>query len=283
MSKVRTLREVVAEIENGSHVAFAGFAITRCVVAAAHELVRAGARDLELSQVIGGMDTDLVVGGGCARKLTYSGGSFDRFGPLHSVNRASAAGALEVEEYSSLSLTLRYHAAALGVPFVPTRSMLGSDLLEALIAGGNARVELDPFAGEPYVALAPLRPDFAFVHVDVADEEGNAVVAGPTWATRETAFAARRTIVVAEQVVSVGGIEPGSVTIPGPFVWAVSHVPFAAHPTAACGQYDYDRRRLELYVAAARDGGEPYARYLDEYVLGAGSHEAYLELVGATV
>ena len=163
MRKVVTLRDVIAEVRDGAHVAFGGFAITRCVVAAACELVRARTRGLELTQVIGGMDTDIAVGGGCVRKLRYSGGSLDRFGPLECVNRAIVAGELEFEEYSSLALTLRLHAAALGLPFIAATTMLGSDLLGDVADHRDAfRVEDDPFTGAPASALAPLRPGHSF-------------------------------------------------------------------------------------------------------------------------
>ncbi len=284
-SKLVSLTDAVAGVEDGSHVALGGFAITRCVVAAVHELVRAEKRDLLVSQVVGGMDTDLLVGSGCVRKLVYSGGSLDRFGSLHAVNHATLSGALDVEEYSSLALTFRFHAAALGLPFLPTRSMLGSNLLEELVErDGDVRLERDPFTGQPVVVLAPLRPDVAFVHVDVADEDGYAVVGGPTWSIRETAMAARRTIVLAEKVVPAGTLlDPTrSRSLARPSRPSCTR-PSRRIPTAVAGHYDYDRAHLELYAAAARAGGEAYARYLDEYVRGVYSHEEYLERAGVVV
>jgi acyl CoA:acetate/3-ketoacid CoA transferase alpha subunit len=269
LTKVRSLRDAVADVADGAHVAFGGFAITRCVVAAAGELVRAGKRELELTQVIGGLDTDLAVGGGCVRKLRYSGGSLDRFGPLACVNRAIATGALELEEYSSLALTLRLHAAGLGLPYVTAATMLGSDLLGKMAERGDAvRVERSPFTGAPVLALAPLRPDIAFIHVDVADEAGNATISGPTWSARQTALAAARTVLIAEEVVSVGSLDPDAVTIAAPFVSAVCHVEYGALPTAAYGRYDYDRDRLTDYASAAGEGGATYEDYLDANIRG---------------
>jgi hypothetical protein len=178
-------------------------------------------------------------------------------------------------------LALRLHAGALGLPFVPTRSMLGSELLDLLLEQEDAvRLERDPFSGRPVVALAPLEPDVAIVHVDRADEAGNATVGGPTWGLREAACASRRTILLAEEVVPVGMLDPDAITIPGPFVYAVACVRWAACPTAAVGLYDYDRRHLETYMAAAREGGDAYARYLDEYVYGVDLHEQFLERAG---
>jgi len=271
-------------VADGSSVALGGFAITRCVVAAVHELVRAGKRDLRVIQTTGGLDTDLLAGGGCLSRLVSSGGSLDRFGPLHAVNRRLLAGEIQVDEYSNLAIALRLHAGALGLPFVPTRSMLGSELLDQLLEQEDAvRLERDPFSGKPVVALAPINPDVAIVHVDRADEAGNAVVGGPTWGLREAACAARETVLLAEEVVPVGSLDPDAITIPGPFVSAVAHVRWAAYPTAAVGLYDYDRQHLEMYVAAAVEGGDAYARYLDEYVYGVDSHEQFLERAGVAL
>jgi len=282
--KVVPLGEAVALVEDGDNVALGGFAITRGVVAAAHELVRAGRRNLQVTQTTGGFDTELLAGGGCVRQIISSGGSLDRFGALPAANRAILAGEIRNDEYSNLAISLRLLAGALGLPFVPTRSMLGSELLDALLEQEDAvRLEQDPFSGAPVVALAALHPDVAILHVDVADEAGNALVTGPTWAIREAAFAARRTVVLAEEVVPVRSLDPDAVLIPAPFVTAVVHVPHAAHPTAVAGRYDYDREHIELYIAAAQEGGDAYARYLDEYVFGVDSHEGYLERVGVAV
>lgn len=249
-----------------------------------HELVRAGKRDLQVSQATGGLDTDLLAGGGCVRRIVSSGGSLDRFGTLNAVNRGVLAGEIQQDEYSNLAIALRLHAAALGLPFVPTRSLLGSELLDNLLQDADAiRLERDPFTGAPVVALAPLRPDVAFVHVDVADDTGNAQLAGPTWSIREMACAARQTVVLAEEVVPAGSLDPNAVAIPGAVVSAVVHAPFGAYPTAVFGRYDYDRAHLERYEQAAREGGDAYARYLDEYVFGVDSHERYLERAGVSV
>ncbi len=281
--KIVSLSEAVALVEDGSHIALGGFAITRCVVAAVHELVRAGRRHLQVTQTTGGLDTDLLAGGGCVRRIVSSGGSLDRFGPLHAVNRRVLAGEVQADEYSNLAITLRLHAGALGVPFIPTRSMLGSELLDTLLKQEDAvRLERDPFTGSPVLMLAPLRPDVAFVHVDVADEQGNAVIAGPTWSLREMAGAARETVLLAEEVVAAGTLSPEAVTIPGPLVTAVVHLRRAAYPTAAVGLYDYDASHLELYAAAAAEGGDAYARYLDQFVYGVDSHQAYLARAGVS-
>ena len=171
--RVVSLREIVADIPDGSHLALAGFAITRNAVAFAHELIRAGTRGLTVTQVFGGFETDLLAAAGAMDCLTYASGSIDRFGLLYAVNRAVLDGSLALSEYSGLALALRLHAGALGLPFVTTRSMLGSDLVAPLVATGQAAEIESPFDGAPCLALPPLHPDIAVVHVDVADRAGN--------------------------------------------------------------------------------------------------------------
>jgi acyl CoA:acetate/3-ketoacid CoA transferase alpha subunit len=268
MSKVSSLAEALSAVTDGTHLALTGFAITRNAVAAAAELVRAGRRGLTLTQVVGGLETDILVGSGCADRLVYSGGSLDRFGPLHSVNRAISAG-LAAEEYSTLSVTLRLLAGSLGLPFLPVRSLIGSQLLEPLISSGTAAMISDPFSGSPVLAVSALRPDVAIVHADVCDAEGNASVSGPLWSIRETALASAEVIVTAERVVPTGAIDPDRVTIPGTVVTAVAKVPGGARPTAVYGSYDYDAARLAEHVAASRAGGAAFAALIrDRYLAG---------------
>jgi glutaconate CoA-transferase subunit A len=280
--KLLPLEEAVAIVRDGSHVALTGFAITRNAIAVAHALIRAGRRALRLSQVISGMETDLLAGAGCLERITYSGGSLDRFGQLHALNRAITDGGLAADEYSSLALTFRFHAAALGLPHLPARTMLGTDLLDPLLATGEVRIGEDPFDGGAVVLLSPLRPDVAFVHADRADELGNAAVSGPNWALRETALAARAVVVTCEQIVPVGSIDPDKVLLPAALVNVVAAVPGGAHPTAVHGCYDYDRGHLQDYAQAGRESQEAHTAYLDKYVHGVDDHAAYLELVGVS-
>jgi len=206
----------------------------------------------------------------------------DRFGQLHGVNRAITEGRLAADEYSSLALTLRFHAAALGLPYLAARTMLGSDLMGPLLATGEVVMGEDPFDGGPVVRLAPLRPDVTFVHADIADDAGNAVVSGPTWALRETALAARDVIVTCEEIVPVGSLDPDRVLIPAAVVKAVALVPGGACPTAVHRRYDYDRAHLQAYAQAGRESSEAHIAYLDKYVHSVGDYASYLELVGAS-
>lgn len=266
MNKVAPLAEALGLVRDGAHVALTGFSISRNAIAAASELIRAGRRHLTLTQVVGGMETDLLVGAGCVDRLIYSGGSLDRFGPLHSVNRAIAAG-LAAEEYSTLSLTLRLLAGSLGLPFMPTRSLIGSQLLEQLRASGGATMIKDPFTGVPVLAVSAVRPDVAIVHADMCDTDGNASVAGPLWSIKDTVLASAQVVVTTERVVPSGRIDPNQVTIPGTVVAAVAEVPGGAYPTAVFGVHDYDASFLKEHVSASRKGGETFSRFISERVV----------------
>src|SRR5688572_18348055 len=162
--KIKEMREIVRSVPDGAHVALGGFAIARNVISAVHELIRQGKRDLTVSQGVAGLDTDLLVGAGAVRRLIIGGGSLDRFGPVHCVNRARETRSLQAEDYTSLSLCFRYLAGALGLSFIPIKSLLSSEILERLESGpaaADVRRMTCPFTGEPYLLLRALTPDIA--------------------------------------------------------------------------------------------------------------------------
>ncbi len=283
MDKVVTLSEAVKSIPNGAHVALSGFAITRATMAFAAEVLRQGIRDLTVSQCVGAMDADLLVGGGAVSRILYGGGSLDRFGRLSCVNRAIEEGSIVAEEYSSLSMVFRYMAGALGLPFVPIRSLRGSDVLKRLeeVAPSSIAYVDDPFTGDRWLALKPLNPDVAVVQVQVADPEGNAWIYGPRWDNEEQVKASARTIVITEQLVPTEVIrrDPERTVIHGFRVSHVVHLPFSAHPTAVYRAYDYDADHIRMYAEAAKTP-EGMRAYLDKYVYGVKDHWEYLELLG---
>jgi len=283
MTKLTSLSQAVGSIPSGSHVALSGFAIARCAMAFAREVIRQQIRGLTLSQCVGGMDTDLLVGAGAADCLIYGGGSLDRFGFLANVNAGIEKGSLRAEEYSSLSITFRYLAGSLGLPFIPIRSLAGSDILTQLQerSGSDIASIQDPFSGDSWLALKPLLPDVAVVQVQTADEEGNCWILGPRWDNAEQARASKRTIVIAEHVVPGDVIrrQPELSVIPGLLVSHVVELPFAAHPTAMYHEYDYDADEIRKYAEATRSP-EKFQAYLDRFVYGPKDHEEYLETVG---
>src|SRR5207248_10289231 len=138
-SKVKTVAEIVQTVPDGSHIALGGFTITRGCIAVAHELIRQQKKNLTLSQGVVGLDTDLLVGTGLVSRLIMGGGSLDRFGPVHCVNRARETRSVDAHDYSSLTICFRSLAGALGLSFIPVKSLLASEVLERLEAGSAAK------------------------------------------------------------------------------------------------------------------------------------------------
>jgi len=281
--KVCELSEAVASIPAGAHVALPGFAITRCAMAFAREAIRQGLRGLTISQCVGAMDGDLLVGAGVADRIIYGGGSLDRFGRLGCINRRIEDGSLKAEEYSSLSMVFRYLAGSLGLPFIPIRSLRGSDILKRLdvTAPGDHASVADPFTGEDCLVLRPLVPDVAVVQVQVADAEGNAWIYGPRWDNGEQVRAAKRAIVITERLVPTDLIrqKPEQTVIPGFRVSHVVQLPFGAHPASVYRAYDYDAEEIRRYAEAAKTA-EGLRAYLDEFVFGLHDHWEYLAHIG---
>jgi acyl CoA:acetate/3-ketoacid CoA transferase alpha subunit len=282
--KIKTAAEVVRSIPDGAHIALGGFAIARNVITIAHELIRQQKRNLTVSQGVAGLDTDLLVGAGLVSRLIIGGGSLDRFGPVHCINRARETGSLASEDWTSLSICFRYLAGALGLTFIPIKSLIASEILARLEAGPAAR-EVSrmtcPFTNEPYVAMTALTPDVSFVHVQVSDAEGNCRIDGPRWENEEQAKAGKRLIVIAEEIVTTEEIQrqPERTIIPAHRVEAIIHQPFGAHPTAVFGRYDYDAAHLKFYVEHSKSAGR-IGEYIDSYIMRTKDHAGYLRKVG---
>ena len=283
MNKVTSLSEAVESIPSGAHIGLSGFSITRCAMAFVREVIRQGHKNLTVSQCVGAMDTDMLVGAGAVDRLIYGGGSLDRFGLLANVNAGIETGTLVAEEYSSLSIAFRYLAGSLGLPFIPIRSLAGSDLLARILEKDGPEVAFvdDPFTGDRWLALKPLVPDVSIMQVQTCDREGNSWILGPKWDSGEQVKASGRTIVIAEHVVSTDVIrrEPERCVIPNLLVSHVVELPYGAHPTSVYREYDYDAGRIEEYVEAT-GGGEAFRAYLDKYVYSVKNHEEYLEKIG---
>jgi acyl CoA:acetate/3-ketoacid CoA transferase alpha subunit len=232
---------------------------------------------------VAGIEADMMIGAGAVERIIYGGGSRGRSGQHQCICRAIEQGTLITEELSSLSMTFRNLAGALGLPFIPIRSLSGSDILDRLqqITPPVVSTLKDPFTGDNWLVLKPLIPDVAVIQVQVADKEGNAWILGPRWDNEEQAKASKRTIIITERLVSTEAIrrEPERTVIPGFRVSHVVHLPFSAHPSSVYGVYDFDEQHIDLYAEASKTP-QGFQRYLDEYVFGVKDHWGYLERVG---
>jgi glutaconate CoA-transferase, subunit A len=281
--KVASMREAVAElVRDGDTVAIEGFTHLICF-AAGHEIIRQRKRDLELCRLTPDVIYDQMVGAGVARKLVFSWMGNPGAGGLHAIRRRIERAdpePLEIEEYSHFGMVGRYTAGAANLPFFPLRSYYESDLPAV---NPNIRPVTSPFGGEVLYAVPPLRPDVTIVHAQRADQHGNTQVWGLLGCQREAAFAARRVIVVVEELVdgAVVRADPNRTLIPGIKVDAVVVCPGGAHPSFAQGYYDRDNRFYLEWEAISRDPDRLEA-WLDSWVRSTADHAGYLAKLGET-
>jgi glutaconate CoA-transferase, subunit A len=283
-SKVVSMREAVAaHVHDGDTVVIEGF--THLIsFAAGHEIIRQGRRELTLCRLTPDLVYDQMIAAGCARKLIFSWAGNPGAGSLHAFRRAVEAGAgsqgpgrtpLEIEEYSHFGMVGRFAAGAARLPFWPLRNYQGTDLprVNPLIRSVTC-----PYTGEILAAVPALHPDVSIVHAQRADDQGNTQVWGLLGVQREAAFAARRVIVVVEELVAESTIraDPNRTLLPGLVVDAVVVEPWGAHPSYAQGFYDRDNDFYVAWEAISRDPRR-LAGYLDEFVHGVADRQAYLE------
>jgi glutaconate CoA-transferase subunit A len=266
MAKLISLSEAVSKyVQDGDTVYAAGF--THLIpFAAGHEIIRQRRRDLILARATPDLIYDQMVAASCARKVIFSYMGNPGVGSLRIVRTEIEAGRLEWEEYSHFGMISRLQAGAAGVPFMPMNQTGAVDLerVNPLIK----RVT-DPYSGRELIAVPALNPDVAIVHVQRADKDGNAHLWGILGEQKEVAFASKRVILTAEEIVEEAVIrsDPNRTMIPGFIVSAVCHVPGAAHPSYAQGYYDRDN---EFYLKWDKisENAELVKAYLDEWVYG---------------
>jgi hypothetical protein len=175
----------------------------------------------------------------------------------------------------------RFLAGEMGIPFIPIKSLLGTDILAKKPQADRAyHIMENPWnPGEPVVLLPALNPDVAIIHAQRADEMGNCIIEGFAAHDVELARASKAVIVSCEEVISSQEIRryPEATTIPYIYVSAVVEQPWGAYPTSVYRYYDYDEEHLNLYQRCAREGGKAYQEYLEKYILSCGSFDEYLE------
>src|SRR5579863_9754438 len=254
-SKLITMREAVAQhVPSGAMVLLGAQLEQMIPFAAGHELILQGRRDLTLVGPISDILFDQMIGAGCVSRVMAAWVGNVSSGVGYSFRRAVEGGVprrIETVDYSNFTLALALHAAALGVPFLPTYATLGSDLLKK---NGNLREFSSPVSEEKLVAVRALRPDAAIVHVQRSDAQGNAHIWGSLGVAVDGARAARKVIVVAEEIVEPGVIssDPNRTLVPGFLVSAVVHEPGGAHPSPVQGYYGRDHAFFAEYHEQTR-------------------------------
>lgn len=288
-NKVLPLEEAASWVHSGASISIGGFTSQRHPTALLRELIRQRVKDLVVYYHSAGSDVDLLIGAGCVRRLEGAYLADGVFAPVApNFRRFVESSRIEFEDYSNAAMMARFAAGAMGLPFLPTRSMLGTDMMprrqDVPGASGAKALEMTcPFSGELLALVPAIRSDFCLLHVQQASANGLLRIKGQEFLDVQQALAATTVIATCEELVDEEVLrkEPERNRIPSFAVHAVVQVPFGAHPHGVHNHYDYDPEHLRRYNAAAKSD-DTFAEYLQHFVFGAATHDAYLHAVGGS-
>jgi glutaconate CoA-transferase subunit A len=283
--KLTTVQEAVGRlVHDGDYLAIGGFGCDRLPVAVVHEILRQRKQDLAFAGHTATHDFQLL----CAGNLTGRGRTLAKVDAAYVVGlearglsaharRVMESGTLEVCEWSNYALAVRLQAAAMGVSFLPTRTMLGTDTF----AQSAGKIIECPFTGQTFAALPALSPDIAAIHVHESDRFGNCRIRGTTVADLDLARASKRVIITCERLIPPEEIrrDPSLTAIPFLCVDAVCEVPYGSYPGNMPYEYFSDEPHLRRWLEVEKDEAE-YLRFLDEYIFGLPDFAAYLHKCG---
>ena len=272
-------REAVARfVPDGCYLATGGFGGVRIPSALIHEVVRQRRRRLGFSGHTATHDFQVLAAGECFDRcdVAYVVG-LEMRGMSPNARRYCQSGKVAFAEWTNAALLWRYRAAAMGLSFLPTRSMLGTD---TFVRSAAAEIRC-PFTGGRYAAVPALSPDVALIHVHRADRYGNCQIDGSTVADLDVAAASRRVVVSCGTLIPNEQIraEPDRTAIPFYMVDAVVEAPGGGFPGNMPGAYYSDERHLAAWLEAERDPDE-LATFLDRHIYGVADFAAYLEGCG---
>jgi glutaconate CoA-transferase, subunit A len=283
--KVTTVADAVARlVSDGDYLALGGFGSVRLPAAVAHEIVRQGKQDLGFAGHTATHDFQIL----CAGNQTGRGRTLARVDAAYIVGlearglspharRVMESGEVACTEWSNYALAVRLKAAAMGLPFLPARVLLGTDTF----AASAAREITCPFTAQRLAALPALYPDVAAIHVHEADRFGNCRIHGTTVADLDLARAARKLIITCERLIPNDDIrcDPTRTVIPFFCVDAVCEVPYGSYPGDMPYEYFSDEDHLRSWLKAEKDLSS-YRAFLETYVFGVRDFGQYLERCG---
>ena len=278
-AKLTSLHDAVAKhVADGSSIVLGASLEALIPFAAGHELIRQQKKRLTLIGPISDMLFDQIIGGGCAIKIRAAWVGNVITGSGYNFRRAVESGAVEVEDHSNLTIAMALKAGAMGVPFMPTRTALGSDLFKT---NPNLRKIHCPYTGEPVCLVKSIQPDVAVIHVQRTDEFGNAHSWGNLGISKDACMASKKIIITAEEIVPPATItsDPNRVMIPGFRVSAVVHAPFGAHPSAVPGFYNRDHQVFIDYRNNSKTEAQ-FENWRKQWVDPMGCRQDYLERIG---
>jgi glutaconate CoA-transferase subunit A len=295
MSKLMSLSEAVKTyIKDGAHIAIGGFTASRNPMAITYEIIRQGIKNLHLYVHSHGQSADLLIGSGAVKRLEIAYAGMGRYAPtMVRFAKAIENGDIEWEDYSNYQMALRFFAGSLGIPFMVTKTGLGSDIIakegfkketrrEPKIARKKLEVIENPFSDkkDDVVLLPAINADVALIHAHYVGEEGTVRIEGLKFSDVEIAKCADKLIVTCEEIVAESYLRqnPDLNCIPFFVTDAIVKAPYGAHPTGCFNLYDTDAGHLNMYRKLARDD-ESFKQYLDEWVI-CKNQDEYLSKVG---
>lgn len=278
-----TLEEAVKKIHDGAGLFWGGFGYQRAPIALSHELVRQNKRNITVYTCGSEVDLEIMAGAGVASRYEIAFSAIEALGLSNNIRRRVSEGKLQVEDYTNLAMALRFLGGALNVPFMPLRSMMGTDMVNLRRYRGEGKLKVIdcPFTGDKITLVPSVNPDFSIVHVQRTDRTGNAQIDGIVGEDIEGSRCGKKLIVLTEEIIDEEEVRthPDQTKIPAMYVDYIVKLPNAAHPMMCHNYYDYDLEHLMLFHKATRKE-ETWQEYLDEYILGVENHQEYLKLIG---
>ena len=278
VDKRMTEREAISKfVRDGDYIGTELYGSVRCPMSLVSEIVRQGVKDLRIAGQ-GVLELDMLLGAGLVKALDITYIGLEVYGVSNCLRREVESGRVEkVVDWSNAAIAWRFKAAAMGVPFIPVRSMLGTDTLRY----SAAKVVECPFTGDPICLVPALVLDVGLVHVHRVDKYGNAQIDGISGFAAELARASRRLLISAEEIVDTDVIrdQPDRTIIPYYLVDAVIEAPYGAHPGEMCYRYARDEDQIKEWVQASKDQ-RTTRDYMEKYIYSVKDHQGYLDLVG---
>lgn len=266
-----SLQRAAKMVPDNSMVFIGGFAHIRACMALSRELIRQRKQALHLVSSGPTVHTDLLAGARVLKKMEVAYGGIETIGPGPNIRRRVEEGFLKIEDYTNFSMTMRLYGGALGVPFMPVKSILGSDIEKKssfLDVDQKLAVVECPFTNELVCLVPSVNPDFGIIQVQRVDTDGNVQIDDVAASDVDGLKASDVKIILAEEIVptSIIRADPKRTAIPGIMVDYIAEVPWGAWPTAMFNYYDYDQEHIELYAQTCKTE-EGFEQYLKEWVL----------------
>ncbi|MHA1146803.1 MAG: CoA transferase subunit A [Promethearchaeota archaeon] len=273
-SKLMSLKEAISTfVDNGDLIGTGGLSFWRKPMSACREIVRQEKKNLTICTFVGGLDVDILIGGGCVSEVRASFVGMEVFGMAPNYRKAIESGQVKLREESEASIAGGLKCSYLKIPFFPLKGIIGTDFPKVR---NDLKQFEDPLgSGTQLIAMPKIDLDVAIVHVNHCDEYGNANIGGAVWMDDDMAKTAKKTIIMCEKLVETEDIIhlPRGAQIPMQSIEAVVRMPFGAHPTSCFPIYTFDPIHIQIYMKS------DFNKYKQKFILNK-THAQYLESVG---